>query len=77
MTTITPTRSAAKIYKCCQPIFHKHEDGWDVYRKADCQKYGRTYVPRWFDCAIVEDAATLADAVKQLKELHPLGFCIA
>ncbi len=76
MTAIVPTKSASRVFKCCQPIFWKHEDGWDVYRKDDCDKHGKTYVPRWFDCAIVEDASTLAEAVAELKEQHPAGICL-
>lgn len=73
---IVPSKSNAKVYKCCKPIFYKHQGGWDIYSKSDCTKYGKTFVPNWFDCAIVEDAETLADAVAQLKDLHPAGFCM-
>jgi len=62
--------------KCCQPIFWKHDEGWDVYKKTDCTKHGSTFVPTWFDCAIIEDAKTKSDAMNQLKELHPLGICL-
>jgi hypothetical protein len=61
----------------CQPVAYKHEDGWDIYRRHDCERYDRVWVPRWFDCSLVEDARTRAEAWAEWRELHPLGICLA
>lgn len=62
----------------CQPVFYKHQDGWDIYRRADCDvlETGQL-MPKWFDGAIVEDAPTKAAAKQELASLHILGMCLA
>ena len=62
--------------KCCEIIYFKHDMGWDCYEKSDCHNFQGSWVPRWFDNPVVEDAATKKDAVKQIKEMHILGVCL-
>jgi hypothetical protein len=65
-----------KKYGCCDPILWKHEDGWDVYAREDCHNVGGAWVPKWFDVAMVEDAATKAAAMREIAQGHVLGICI-
>lgn len=62
--------------KCCNLIYWKHEDGWDVYRREDCYQVAQTWVPTWFDTAVVEDLPTKAEAIKEMKDWHKNGFCL-
>jgi hypothetical protein len=50
--------------------------GWDCYDKTECHKFQGTWLPRWFDKPVVEDAPTKKDARQQIKELHILGICL-
>lgn len=62
--------------KCCDLVYWKHDDGWDVFLKSDCQRLSDgTFVPRWFDCQIVEDAPTKKAARAEIAELHQV-FCL-
>lgn len=62
--------------QCCDVVYWKHADGWDVYRKEDCVLFGKKWVPRWFDMFIVEDCPTLADAKYEINTWHPLNVCL-
>ena len=66
--------SGAKV--CCEPVYWKHEDGWDIYKKSDCNFYGGSWIPRWFDCAIAEDLPTRKAAEEELATFHVLGICL-
>lgn len=76
MITI-PATNAARCRKC-QPVVIRFEEGWDVYRRADCyQTETGAWVPRWYDNPIVEDAATRKAALAELATWHVLGVCLA
>jgi hypothetical protein len=62
--------------KCCDIIYWRHDDGWDAYRKSDCEFINRHWVPRWFDNFIIEDYPTKASAQAEMREWHPLGVCL-
>jgi hypothetical protein len=62
--------------KCCDVVYWKHNEGWDAYKKDDCQFINNHWIPNWFDCFIVEDAPTKKDAIKSINELHILGVCL-
>jgi hypothetical protein len=62
--------------KCCDVVYWNHNEGWDVYKKDDCQFVNNHWIPNWFDCFIVEDAPTKKDAIKSINELHILGVCL-
>jgi len=62
--------------KCCDVVYWKHNEGWDAYKKGDCQFVNNHWVPNWFDSFIVEDAPTKKDAIKSINELHILGVCL-
>lgn len=62
--------------KCCEPVYWKHEDGWDIYNKSDCYLINGHYVPRWFDNFIVEDLPTKKAAMQEVKDRHVLGVCL-
>ena len=61
---------------CCDPIYWKHEDGWDVYLKSNCRKINGQYVPNWFDDFVIEDMPTKSAAIKQIMERHIFGLCL-
>jgi len=68
-------------FKCCKPVYFRHEDGWDVYPKSECHQPlwaqgNTTWIPRWFDEAIIEDAPTKLAAQKEMADLHPFGLCL-
>lgn len=64
-------------YPCCKPVFWRHEDGWDVYPREECmQLTDGSWVPRWFDQFIIEDAPTRKAAAAELKEWHVFGICL-
>lgn len=64
-------------YSCCNPIYWKHDDGWDVYRREDCVRLlDGSWVPEFFDLPIVEDLPTKKDAQKEVSEMHPFGICL-
>ena len=62
--------------KCCEVVYFKHDMGWDCYDKSECHKFQGTWLPRWFDNPIVEDAPTKKDATQQIKDMHFLGMCL-
>lgn len=63
--------------KCCSLIYWKHDDGWDVFRRSDCFKnWDGTFVPKSFDCALIEDQETKQQAIKEMKDWHRFGFCL-
>lgn len=66
----------AQNCKVCKPVFWKHEDGWDVFKRSDCTKYEDTWMPNWFDCQIIEDAKTKKEAIYELEQSHFLGMCL-
>lgn len=70
-------RVKMKAHKC-PVVFWKHKDGWDIYRKSDCylSAFSGEWIPQWFDDAIVEDAKTKKEAVKELSTWHVLGVCL-
>jgi hypothetical protein len=81
-----------RSYDCCSPVYWHHSDGWDVYRRDDCD-YVMAYDTRWRNPALrwvprhpgsnmlVEDAPNLSDARIALAKMHPCvgGFrlCLA
>jgi hypothetical protein len=62
--------------RCCDLIYWKHEDGWDVYRRSDCQEYNGHWVPDWFDNFVIEDAPTKAAAKSEIANYHILEICL-
>ena len=62
--------------KCCDIVFFKHDFGWDIYLKKDCHIFGNEWIPRWFDCAVVEDAPTKKQAQEEIDQMHVLGICL-
>jgi hypothetical protein len=62
--------------KCCDPVYWKHDSGWDAYTRSSCYEVEGSWIPRWFDDFIVEDCATKKEAVKHVRSLHFLGVCI-
>ncbi len=62
--------------KCCEIVYWKHDDGWDVYPQSECRKVDGRWIPNWFDCFIIEDAPTKKDAINAINELHILGVCL-
>jgi hypothetical protein len=69
----------ARKRRCCDIVYWKHEDGWDAYRREDCHQWmSERWIPRWFDCAIVEDAPTKKAAQQEIEEHHIdiLGVCL-
>lgn len=64
-------------YPCCKPVFWKHEDGWDVYPRSECMQLADgSWVPKWFDSPIVEDARTRKEASAEIADFHVLGICL-
>lgn len=69
--------STTSVYTCCKPVLWKHDDGWDVYARRQCDRAeDGTWVPRWFDDAAVEDAPTKRAALVELANMHLLGICM-
>jgi hypothetical protein len=70
----------ASTIKCkkCQPVFHSHDMGWDVFRKSQCyvDPHSGKMIPAWYDYPIVEDFPTRAAAVIEFNEYHPWGVCL-
>jgi hypothetical protein len=62
--------------KCCDLVYWKHEDGWDVYNRSDCRSVNGVLVPNWFDNFVIEDAPTKAAAVAEIKSQHFFGICL-
>ena len=62
--------------RCCDLVYWKHEDGWDVYRRSDCREINGHWVPNWFDDFVIEDAPTKAEAMAEIKSRHILGICL-
>ena len=62
--------------KCCDIVYWEHDDGWDAYRKQDCRQFLGGFVPNWFDCPIVEDKPTKAQAQAEIKDMHIFGICL-
>lgn len=61
----------------CKPVLFRHEDGWDFYPAAECQRAeSGELVPAWFDAPIVLDAKTRKDALAELAIWHPHGVCL-
>ena len=73
-------KRVANMVRCtkCQIVYFRHDDGWDIYKAEDCYKINGHLVPRWFDCAIVEDAPTKKAAYEEWKGYHikELGICL-
>lgn len=62
--------------KCCDLVYWKHEDGWDVYNRSDCRSVNGALVPNWFDNFVIEDAPTKAAAIAEIKSQHFFGICL-
>jgi hypothetical protein len=62
--------------RCCDLIYWKHEDGWDVYHRSECRPINGAWVPNWFDNFVIEDAPTKAAAMAEIKSRHILGLCL-
>jgi hypothetical protein len=60
----------------CKPVAFKHEDGWDIYPKSECQNINGKWIPKFFDCAIVEDAKTKKEAFDEWRKSHLFGICL-
>lgn len=64
----------------CTPFFFKHEDGWDVFRKADTELDWDVRVPSDFGAQIIEDAPTRKIAKElyeeQMRSAHFFGMCL-
>ena len=65
-----------KKRKCCDVVYFKHDMGWDAYLKQDCHIFGNAWVPRWFDCAIIEDVPTRKQIQKEIHDMHFWGLCL-
>lgn len=63
--------------KCCNIVYWKHDDGWDVFRRSDCFKnWDGSFVPTGFDCALIEDYPTKQAAIVEMKDWHKYGICL-
>jgi hypothetical protein len=62
--------------RCCDLVYWKHEDGWDVYHRSECQQINGAWVPNWFDNFVIEDAPTKAAAKAEIASRHLLGMCL-
>jgi len=60
----------------CKPVVFKHDDGWDIYPQADCEKINGSWIPRFFDNPIVEDAKTKKEAFIEFNKCHAIGICL-
>lgn len=60
----------------CRPVYFKHEDGWDAYRREDCERIGNTWIPSFFDRPLSIDQPTKAAAIREVADLHPAGLCL-
>lgn len=64
----------------CKVFYWKHDEGWDVFYESDGHKSKNTWIPDWFDCALIEDApsknAAQKEASKFIYDTHLLGVCI-
>lgn len=62
--------------KCCNLVYWKHDDGWDVFKKSDCYFVENQWVPKWFDTALVEDEPTKQSAINEMRDWHKFGICL-
>lgn len=62
--------------KCCQIVYFKHDMGWDVYERSECQQFGNAWIPRFFDNPLAEDLLTKKQAMQEIEEMHVLGICL-
>lgn len=62
--------------RCCELVYWKHDDGWDVFRKSDCYKLDDQWIPSWFDTALIEDYPTKQSAIDEMRDWHKFGFCL-
>jgi len=68
--------TGGQMKRCCDLIYWKHDDGWDVYHRSECQPINGTWVPNWFDNFVIEDAPTKAAAKAEIASRHILGLCL-
>lgn len=78
-TMLYNLRKGFMICHNCKVFYWKHDDGWDVYYQSDGYKYQDTWIPDWFDSALLEDCQSKQDAKKEATEYysntHLLGVC--